>query len=105
MISIVALVDNKNNNNTDAEFNASITSIINQTYKEWELKIVLYNINQNDVCSIQNYKDVDDRIDIIKYVENEINTPSNALIKVASDECKYEHIALLFINEIGRAHV
>jgi len=99
MISIVALVDNKNNNNTDADFNASITSIINQTYKEWELKIVLYNINQNDVCSIQNYKDVDDRIDIIKYVENEIKTPSNALIKVASDECKYEHIALLFIND------
>ena len=50
MISIVTLVDNKNNHNTDKAFDDSITSIINQTYKEWELKIVLYNINENDAC-------------------------------------------------------
>ena len=48
MISIVALVDNKNNHHTDKAFDDSITSIINQTYKEWELKIVLYNINENE---------------------------------------------------------
>jgi hypothetical protein len=100
MISIVTLVDNKNNHNTDKAFDDSITSIINQTYKEWELKIVLYNINENDACFIQNYKDIDDRIDIIKYFENELNTPSKALIKVASDECKYNHIAVLFINDV-----
>ena len=55
MISIVALVDS-NNNSTDKAFDDSITSIINQTYKEWELKIVLYNIKQNDNSSIQKYK-------------------------------------------------
>jgi len=100
MISIIALVDNKNNHNTDKAFDDSITSIINQTYKEWELKIVLYNINENDACFIQNYKDIDERIDIIKYFQNEINTPSKAMIKVASDECKYNYIAVLFINDV-----
>jgi len=100
MISIVALVDNKNNHHTDKAFDDSITSIINQSYKEWELKIVLYNINENGACFIQNYKDIDDRIDIIKYFENQINTPSKALTKVASDECKYNHIAVLFINDV-----
>ena len=99
MISIVALVDS-NNNSTDKAFDDSITSIINQTYKEWELKIVLYNIKQNDNSSIQNYKDIDNRIDIIKYFENEINTSSKALIKAAENGCKYNHIAILYMNDI-----
>ena len=99
MISIIALVDS-NNNSTDKAFDDSITSIINQTYKEWELKIVLYNVKQNDTCFIQNYKDIDSRIDIIKYFENEINTSSKALIKAAEHECKYNHIALLYMNDV-----
>ena len=99
MISIVALVDS-NNNSTDKAFDDSITSIINQTYKEWELKIVLYNIKQNDNSSIQNYKDIDNRIDIIKYFENEINTSPKALIKAAENGCKYNHIAILYMNDI-----
>jgi len=100
MISIIALVDNKNNHSTDKAFDDSITSVINQTYKEWELKIVLYNLNENDACFIQNYKDIDERIDIIKYFENQINTPSKAMIKVASNECKYNYIAVLYINDV-----
>ena len=104
MISIVVLVDNNNSNNnnsnTDKAFDDSITSIINQTYKEWELKIVLYNIKQNDTSLIQNYKDIDSRIDIIKYYDNEINTPAKALIKAAEHECKYNHIAVLYMNDI-----
>jgi len=107
MISIVALVDyntTTNTNNTDKSFDDSITSIINQTYKEWELKIVLYNITQNDTSLIQNYKDIDSRIDIIKYYENEINTPlkalTKALTKAVEQECKYNHIAILYMNDI-----
>jgi hypothetical protein len=99
MISIVVLVDS-NNNTTDKAFDDSITSIINQTYKEWELKIVLYNIKQSDTCFIQNYKEIDSRIDIIKYLENEVNTSSKALIKAAEHECKYHYIAILYMNDI-----
>ena len=41
MISIVCLIDYDNNNNhTDKAFDDSVTSVINQTYKEWDLKIV-----------------------------------------------------------------
>ena len=62
MISIVALLDNntiKNDNNAEKAFDDSITSVINQTYKEWELKIVLYNITiitEDDNSIIQKYK-------------------------------------------------
>ena len=103
MISILALLDNttiKNDSITDKSFDDSITSIINQTYKEWELKIVLYNIKQSDTCVIQNYNDIDSRIDIIKYFENEINTSSKALIKAAEHKCKYDHIAVLYMNHV-----
>jgi hypothetical protein len=102
MISIISLVDyaTTNTNNIDKAFDDSITSIINQTYKEWELKIVLYNIKQNDKSLIQNYNDIDSRIDIIKYYDNEISTPSKALIKATEHECKYNHIAVLYMNDI-----
>ena len=101
MISIVCLIDYDNNNNhTDKAFDDSVTSVINQTYKEWELKIVLYNIKQNDTSLIQNYKDIDSRIDIIKYYDNEINTLSKALTRAVEQECKYNHIAVLYMNDI-----
>ena len=96
MISIVALIDNSNNNNTEKEFDDSITSIINQTYKEWELKIVLYNISQSDKTLMQNYKEIDNRIDIIKYYESDINI----LSKIADHECKYNYISVLNISDI-----
>ena len=70
MISIVALLDSnaiKSDDGAEKAFDDSITSIINQTYKEWELKIVLYNIPKNDNRLMQNYKDIDARIDIIKF--------------------------------------
>ena len=72
MISIVVLLDNyaiKSDDGAEKAFDDSITSIINQTYKEWELKIVLYNIPKNDNRLMQNYKDIDARIDIIKFYE------------------------------------
>ena len=65
MISIIALHDNNNNNNVEKTVDDSITSVINQTYKDWELKIVLYNIPDNDNSVIQKYKNIDSRINVI----------------------------------------
>ena len=105
MISIIALINNGDNsvitnNYTEKSIDDSITSIINQTYQEWELKIVLYNVSHSDNQVIQNYKEIDSRIDIIKYYESDINTPSKAIIKATENECKYKYIAILNINDI-----
>jgi hypothetical protein len=103
MISIIALLDNndiKNDDNTEKAFDDSITSVINQTYKEWELKIVLYNIPENDNRLTQNYKDIDPRIDIITYYEKKINSVSQILITTSEQHCKYSHIALLYMGDI-----
>ena len=103
MISIVALLDSnaiKSDDGAEKAFDDSITSIINQTYKEWELKIVLYNIPENDNRLMQNYKDIDARIDIIKFYENTANSISKILITTAEQYCKYNHIALLYIGDI-----
>lgn len=103
MISIVVLLDNhaiKSDDGAEKAFDDSITSIINQTYKEWELKIVLYNIPKNDNRLMQNYKDIDARIDIIKFYENTANSISKILITTAEQYCKYNHVALLYIGDI-----
>ena len=102
MISIIALIDNGDNTNnyTDKSFDDSITSIINQKHQDWELKIVLYNVSHSDNQTIQNYKEIDNRIDIIKYYDSDINTPSKAIIKASTNECKYNYIAILNINDI-----
>ena len=106
MISIVALVDNNSNsnsnNNVEKTVDDSITSVINQTYKDWELKIVLYNIPDNDNSVIQKYKNIDSRINVITYYNNQANnlSLSKILTTTAEQHCKYSHIALLYIGDI-----
>ena len=108
MISIIALIDNgdnidnieNTNNYTEKSIDDSITSIINQKHQDWELKIVLYNVSHSDNQRIQNYKEIDNRIDIIKYYDSDINTPLKAIIKASTNECKYNYIAILNINDI-----
>ena len=56
---------------------------------------ILYNISHKDDQTIQNYKEIDNRIDIIKYYESDINTPSKVLIKASENECKYKYIDIL----------
>ena len=103
MISIVALVDNNSNNNVEKTVDDSITSVINQTYKDWELKIVLYNITvitDDDNSVIKKYKNTDPRIHIIKYDNIQTNTLSHILTTTADQHCKYNYIALLYLGDI-----
>jgi hypothetical protein len=105
MISIITLIDaNSIETASNKTIDVSTASIINQTHKEWELKIVLYNLKQDDTNLIQNviqgYKDIDSRIDFIKYYDNEITTLSKVFINVVNNECKYNYISVLYINDI-----
>lgn len=101
MISIIAVVDNTNT--AEKVIHDSITSVINQTYKDWELKIVLYNITvitDDDNSVIQKYKNTDPRIHIIKYDNIQTNTLSHILTTTADQHCKYNYIALLYLGDI-----
>ena len=105
MISIIAVVDNTNTNTAEKVIHDSITSVINQTYKDWELKIVLYNITiitEDDNSVIKKYKNTDPRIHIIKYDNIQTNTLSHIhiLTTTADRHCKYNYIALLYLGDI-----
>jgi hypothetical protein len=105
MISIIAVVDNTNTAEKVIDIDDSITSVINQTYKDWELKIVLYNITiitEDDNSIIQKYKNTDPRIDVITYYNDQANTLSlsKILTTTAHQHCKYNYIALLYLGDI-----
>lgn len=105
MISIIAVVDNTNTNTAEKVIHDSITSVISQTYKDWELKIVLYNITiitEDDNSIIQKYKNTDPRIDVITYYNDQANTLSlsKMLTTTAEKECKYEYISILYLGDI-----
>ena len=105
MISIIAVVDNTNTNTAEKVIHDSITSVISQTYKDWELKIVLYNITiitEDDNSIIQKYKNTDPRIDVITYYNDQANTLSlsKILTTTAHQHCKYNYIALLYLGDI-----
>ena len=105
MISIIAVVDNNNTAEKVIDIDDSITSVINQTYKDWELKIVLYNITiitEDDNSIIQKYKNTDPRIEVITYYSDQANTLSlsKILTTTAEKECKYEYISILYLGDI-----
>jgi hypothetical protein len=115
MISIITFIDGSNDENNSNKytieklFKKSIQSVIDQTYPVWELKIVIYNISDiSDISDFDNsnlnynydFIQYNNRIDIIKYDKNDVNTPSKALIKVTENECKYKYISILDINDI-----
>ena len=126
MISIITFIDGSNDKNNSNKhtieqiFKKSIQSIIDQTYQDWELKIIIYNIlniesndsndsnesnesnDSNDINYIYNYDFIqyNNKIKIIKYHKNDVNTLTKALLKIKKNECKYKYISILDINDI-----
>ena len=120
MISIVALInvydlikDGDNDNNMRIE--ESINSVVEQTYKKWELRIVLYGysdkntlidelkkyvIKYNSVFEEDAESEKDEyKIIIINYPE--VRRYTEALERVVSEKCIYDYIALMDIGAVS----
>jgi hypothetical protein len=117
MISIVALINvtewTKNGDN-DIHIEESINSVVQQTYKKWELRIALYGSGNTNklLYELKKYEtkynsafesdtgvEKDEyKIRIINYPE--VNTYTEALEKVVDEKCIYDYIALLDTMDI-----
>lgn len=95
MISIVCLLGNKSI--TKDTLLPSIQSVINQTYQEWELKVVFYNTSPENDTSMLTFQDK--RIEVKKYGE-EIRTYIQTLVHVVNNDATNNYIGILDINDI-----
>ena len=134
MISIVSLVNvsewikNGDNEKSYINIEESISSVVEQTYKKWELRIVLYgysDVNIDHIAGtsvatppfelIDNFKKyetkynsifdqesdlVKDEYKIIIVTYSDVHQYTEALEKVVSEKCIYDYIALMDIGDI-----
>lgn len=127
MISIVALINivewiKNSNNDNYIHIEESINSVVQQTYKKWELRIVLYGYGNTNIHNIayankliyelKKYETkYNSKFEIDTGVENDeykiiiINYPdvdeyTEALSKVVDEKCIYDYIALLDTMDI-----
>jgi hypothetical protein len=95
MISIVCILTNKNI--TKDTLLPSIQSVINQTYQEWELKVVFYNTTHENNTTTPTFEDK--RIEVKTYGE-EFKTYIQTLVHVVNNDAIYNYIGILDINDI-----
>lgn len=140
MISIVSLINvtewikneyngyNGDNEKTYINIEESISSVVEQTYKKWELRIVLYgygDVNIDHIAGtsvatptfelIDNFKKYETKYNTIFDQESDIvkdeykiiivtypgvHRYTEALEKVVSEKCIYDYIALMDIGDI-----
>ena len=94
MISIICLIHNEITTTTQLEsLSTCVQSVVNQTYQNWELKIVFYNTH----TSIPTFEDK--RIEVMKYGE-EFKTYIQMLVHVVNNDAIYNYIGILDINDI-----
>ena len=99
MISVVCIIHNKDRipHALVSSIQSSVQSVINQTYQEWELKVIFYNTNQ--VYNIFTHIFQDKRIEVKEYGE-EFKTYIQTLVHVVNNHTTYNYIAILDINDI-----
>jgi len=95
MISIVCILTNKSI--TKDTLLPSIQSVINQTYQEWELKVVFYNTTHENNTTTPTFEDK--RIEVKTYGE-EFKTYIQTLVHVVNNDANYNYIGILDINDI-----
>jgi Glycosyltransferase family 10 (fucosyltransferase) C-term len=120
MISIVALINinewlQDEGSHIHANIEDSMYSVVKQTYKKWELRIVLYGNNKTDCNVLDNLKlyetkynaefdtesgsEKDEyKIRIVYFPDT--NTYNESLQKVVNEKCIYSYIALLDLTDI-----
>lgn len=77
----------------------SVTSVIEQTYKDWELIIGVNSLEQNSIeyRVAKEYEDIDPRIRV--YDMYEVTGKANSLNKML-DYCKYDWVSILDVDDI-----
>ena len=95
MISIVCLIENKYI--ITHTLLLSIQSVINQTFQDWELKVIFYNTSP--VYNIITPIFEDKRVEVKKYGED-FKTYIQTLLHVVNNEAVYNYIGILDVNDI-----
>jgi hypothetical protein len=98
MISIVCIIRNANTISSLLEsLPTCVQSVINQTFQDWELKIILYNTQTP--TSTPAFIFEDKRIEIKTYGE-EFKTYIEMLVHVVNNDAIYNYIGILDVNDI-----
>ena len=99
MISIVCIISNETNETQLESLSACVQSVINQTFKDWELKIVFYNTPTLTSAPAPTPTFEDKRIEVKNYGED-FKTYIQTLLHVVNDNANYNYIGILDINDI-----
>ena len=92
MISIICIIHNAITTSTQLEsLSASVQSVVNQTYQDWELKVVCY-----DTLTLTFE---DKRIELKTYGE-EFKTYFQTLLHIVNNDAIYNYIGILDVNDI-----
>ena len=92
MISIICIIHNAITTSTQLEsLSASVQSVVNQTYQDWELKVVCYD---TPTLTFE-----DKRIELKTYGE-EFKTYFQTLLHVVNNDAIYNYIGILDVNDI-----